>query len=106
MSKLRNLLHRARRLFLGFREGLGSSRHEEAQMVAKLLSHDEVYDKGYFQFVEQTSSKSSSIIANSVISTLNPLSVVDVGCGTGVILEQLRSQGVQVRGMEYAEAAI
>ncbi len=32
--------------------------------------------------------------------------VVDVGCGTGALLDALRARGVRVRGLEYAEAAV
>ncbi|MBA3376051.1 MAG: class I SAM-dependent methyltransferase [Actinobacteria bacterium] len=35
-----------------------------------------------------------------------PRSVVDVGCGTGLVLEKLAARGVEVRGVEGSRAAI
>jgi SAM-dependent methyltransferase len=72
----------------------------------KHVAHDEIYGNDYFQFVEQTTAQSAEVLANSIVSSLHPSSVVDVGCGTGVLLERLRSQGIQVRGLEYALAAL
>jgi SAM-dependent methyltransferase len=103
MSWRRDLLNVIRKTFPRFR------RHEELSSdgeTTKSLSHDDVYDPGYFQFVEQTSARSSAIIAKSIVDTLRPASVVDAGCGTGVLLDQLRSLGVHGRGLEYAEAAL
>ncbi len=70
------------------------------------LTHDKIYDSGYFQFVEQTTASSVGAMANSIISSLHPASVVDVGCGTGTLIKHLQEQGVQVKGLEYAEAAL
>lgn len=69
-------------------------------------SHDEIYDAKYFQFVEQTTAQSANAIADSMLRSFHPTSVVDVGCGTGVLLDRLRTQGVNVSGLEYAEAAL
>ncbi|MGI9067974.1 MAG: class I SAM-dependent methyltransferase [Pyrinomonadaceae bacterium] len=69
-------------------------------------SHDEIYDKEYFQFVDRTTKQSAEVISDSIINEFQPSSVVDVGCGTGALLEALRSHGVQVKGLEYAQAAL
>ncbi len=69
-------------------------------------AHDEIYDEEYFRFVDRTTKQSADVIAGSVISDFKPLSVVDVGCGTGALLESLRTRGVQVKGLEYAQSAL
>jgi len=69
-------------------------------------SHDEIYDEEYFQFVDRTTKQCAEVMADSIIQGFHPSSVVDVGCGTGALLESLRSRGVQVKGLEYAEAAL
>jgi SAM-dependent methyltransferase len=69
-------------------------------------THDEIYDDEYFKFVDRTTKQSADVIANTIMERFHPASVLDVGCGTGVILESFRSRGVRVRGLEYAEAAL
>jgi SAM-dependent methyltransferase len=69
-------------------------------------SHDEIYDQDYFQFVDQTTQQSADVIADSIVQAFHPSSVVDVGCGTGVLLDRLQTCGVAVKGLEYAQAAL
>jgi SAM-dependent methyltransferase len=69
-------------------------------------SHDEIYDQEYFQFVDQTTEQSAEVIAHSIVQAFHPSSVVDVGCGTGVLLDRLQTHGVEVKGLEYAQAAL
>ena len=71
------------------------------------LTHDEIYDGGYFQYVELTTRQSADVIANSIIETFHPSSVVDVACGTGILLDRLRTKGVQqVKGLEFAKEGL
>jgi cyclopropane fatty-acyl-phospholipid synthase-like methyltransferase len=76
------------------------------QEPPKTLSHDDIYDEDYFRFVEQTTAMSADVIASSIVDAFHPESLVDVGCGTGTLLERLRARGVRVRGLEVAEAAL
>lgn len=69
-------------------------------------SHDQIYDEEYFQFVDRTTKQSAEVMADAIIQAFHPSSAVDVGCGTGALLESLRSRGVHVKGMEYAQAAL
>jgi SAM-dependent methyltransferase len=56
--------------------------------------------------VERTTAQSAAAIAESIVSSLAPASVIDVGCGTGTLLDRLRSLGVPGVGLEYASAAL
>lgn len=72
----------------------------------KGATHDQIYGEGYFRFVERTTGESAPVIAASILELFRPASVIDVGCGTGVLLECLREKGVRVKGLEYARAAL
>lgn len=72
-----------------------------------LLGHDAIYDYHYFEStVEGPAVDSAETISQSILNDLDPRSVVDVGCGTGALLEALRTQGCQVFGLEYSTAAL
>src|SRR5665647_1122650 len=78
-----------------------------ANLKARLLRHDWIYDAAYYEkSVEGPASRSAGRIANSILNDFKANSVVDVGCGTGALLEALRNRGCEVFGFEYAEAAL
>ena len=77
-----------------------------ARLKARLLHHDWVYDARYFENLESTAARSARRIAGSIVNDLKVASVVDVGCGTGALLEALRDSGCEVFGLEYSEAAL
>jgi SAM-dependent methyltransferase len=68
--------------------------------------HDEIYEDTYFDFVEKTTGSSAEAIAESIMAELAPRSVVDLGCGTGALIDRLRARGVSVKGLEYARSAL
>jgi cyclopropane fatty-acyl-phospholipid synthase-like methyltransferase len=45
-------------------------------------------------------------MADSIVRDLSPLSALDVGCGTGSLMEALRSRDVNVTGLEFSDAAL
>jgi len=72
-----------------------------------LFGHDAIYDSDYYaEFVERPAVRSAEPISESILLDLRPKTVVDVGCGTGPLLEALRKRGCQVLGLEYSEAAL
>lgn len=72
-----------------------------------LLAHDWIYDSDYYEkTVEGPAARSAGRIADSILSDFKPANLIDVGCGTGVLLEALRERGCEVFGLEYAEAAL
>jgi len=71
-----------------------------------LLPHDTIYNAHYYaNSVEPPAMSSAEAISESIILDLRPNTVVDVGCGTGALLEALQRKGCQVFGLEYSEAA-
>lgn len=74
--------------------------------VYKHLEHETIYDSDYYEQVEIRAMRSAEAIATSILSDLRPNTIVDVGCGTGVLLESLRQRGCHIHGLEYSEAAL
>ena len=68
--------------------------------------HDELYDAAYFEWIERHAVRSAPAIARSIIEDFSPAYVADVGCGTGALLEQLRTANTAALGLEYSEAAL
>jgi cyclopropane fatty-acyl-phospholipid synthase-like methyltransferase len=69
--------------------------------------HEVVYDSAYFEReVEHAAARSAQVMARSIRADLQPSTVIDVGCGTGALLEALQKEGCQVSGLEYAESAL
>ena len=69
--------------------------------------HEVVYDLAYFEReVEHSAAQSAKVMARSIRAGLKPRTVIDVGCGTGALLEEFQKEGCQVFGLEYAESAL
>jgi len=76
-------------------------------LKARLLGLDWIYDADFYEAdVEGPAARSAGSISSAIVRDLRPRSVIDVGCGTGALLEALRDRGCQVFGVEYAEAAL
>jgi cyclopropane fatty-acyl-phospholipid synthase-like methyltransferase len=68
--------------------------------------HNDIYDSEYYKHIDQSATSSREIMAETIVRDLSPRHVIDVGCGTGTLLEALRTRGVEVAGLEYADAAL
>lgn len=88
-----------------FIEVLNKIKHSIKELIIQRTSFDEIYDDDFFTKI-QTSKVSINAIANSIIKHFQPLTLLDVGCGTGDLIENLRSRGVNVFGLERAETAL
>lgn len=76
-------------------------------LLGGVPEHDDVYSADYYdRHVEKPAVRSAGVIAGSIIGAFGVSSVVDVGCGTGALLEAFRDRGCQVFGLEYSEAAL
>ena len=75
--------------------------------LQRFAPHDEVYDETYYaEAVEPRIRKSAEVMAGSIYREFHPTLVVDVGCGTGELLEALKEHGVRALGFERSEAAL
>jgi SAM-dependent methyltransferase len=83
----------------------------DSEMLVKLkdrlLWHGWFYDSDYYERdIEVPAVRSGGRMADSILSDFVATRIVDVGCGTGALLEALRDRGCEVFGLEYAEAAL
>lgn len=78
------------------------------QTLRRLLeSHDSIYDEAYYdRDVEGPAAQAAPHIASSIVTRFKPKSLIDVGCGTGVMLTAFRRHGLDVRGLEYSTAGL
>lgn len=75
--------------------------------LERSAKHDEIYDADYFaEIITPYMAKSCDTIAESIIDAFSPKSLVDVGCGNGLLLSALKRRGISCRGAEYSKAAI
>ena len=86
--------------FKGIRRGL-------IGLLETTATHDEIYDAEYYvDTVDPAMTVSAHTIANSIVGDLSPRSVVDIGCGAGLLLLALKERGVSCVGIDYADAAL
>ena len=63
------------------------------------------YDSEYFlRDIDGPATASAPVITRCIVRDFAPKSVIDIGCGTGALLAQLRDEGCSVLGLEYAAA--
>jgi SAM-dependent methyltransferase len=74
--------------------------------VTSLAQHDDVYDAGYYEFIDHHAAQSADVMADSIVRTFHPRTVLDVGCGSGALLDALRRRGVEGTGLEYSQAGL
>jgi cyclopropane fatty-acyl-phospholipid synthase-like methyltransferase len=68
--------------------------------------HQETYDVEYYEFIESSSVWSREVMADSIVRDLAPRDVLDIGCGTGALLDAIQARAVHVYGLEYSDTAI
>jgi SAM-dependent methyltransferase len=94
-------------LYLWSPPAVKSIRRRVVAAFERDADHDDIYnDKYYGTIVEPTMQISATAMATSIVTAFSPGRVVDVGCGTGVLMLELRRLGVDVVGLELADAAI
>lgn len=72
-----------------------------------MTPYDEIYDRQYYaEIIEPLVVKSAPAMAESVVNEFHPSFVVDVGCGTGELLRQLKERGVAGVGYEKSATAL
>jgi SAM-dependent methyltransferase len=75
-------------------------------IVHRVANHSELYDALYYKDVDELASRSVPTMASSITGSFKPRRIIDVGCGTGALLEALRDAGCSCMGLEYSDAGL
>src|SRR5262245_20106891 len=77
------------------------------KLKQQMYWYNVIYDADYYGCnVQDPAIRSVGTMAESICGEFNPTCVIDVGCGTGALLDALRKRGCDVLGLEYSEAAL
>ena len=71
-----------------------------------LAARDFAYDDRFYDKGDPMKLESYPRFARALIGLRSPRSVVDVGCGSGLMLAEFAKHGISVRGVEGSRAAI
>ena len=76
------------------------ARRQALARLPFLAARDLVYDDWYYDKIDRKATELYNRLAETLVDIRSPASVVDVGCGTGIILKRFADAGVDVRGVE------
>jgi SAM-dependent methyltransferase len=99
----------AYRLVVGSRHAWHGTRARIVDAVGTipfLPARDLVYTDEFFTRVDAESRPLYDLLVDSLAKIWAPRTVLDVGCGSGYILDRFAQRGVEVRGIEGSRAAI
>lgn len=65
-----------------------------------------VYSRSYYADIERLEAESAPRIAAWITTNLAPRSILDLGCGSGLLMDALRRRGVEVRGVDLSPEGI
>jgi SAM-dependent methyltransferase len=77
-----------------------------ARIVPFTLASEAIYPRSYFVGIDEDQRILYARLAEAIHERWEPASVVDVGCGTGLILTRLSKRGVVVQGVDGSRSAI
>jgi SAM-dependent methyltransferase len=108
MSKLFNILKHVYRLLPPPLRKTGPLHRLAFRIMEKVGDRNDIYSPKYYQtLVEPYARKSVPQMAKSIVETFYPGSAVDVGCGSGALLVELRKLGVRrLLGLDASEAGL
>jgi SAM-dependent methyltransferase len=104
--QVRRPLGRARyELAAAVRRGPGTLRHAVGQLPF-LAARDLLYDEAFYAEMDSESTALHERLADVLVELWAPRTVVDVGCGSGLLLARLARSGAEVLGVEGSRAAL
>jgi len=87
---------------------LGPERYETLRYWGyRLFFSDQGYSNAYYRGIEAANSRVYDLLAETLIETFRPVSVADVGCGSGGISSALRAKGVEnIYPFDFSQASV
>lgn len=77
------------------------------RLTSRFADHDLIYTDDYYrEGMEPEAAKAGPLLSRLICSEFRPTRVIDVGCGTGALLDAFRQAGCDTLGLEYSEAAL
>jgi SAM-dependent methyltransferase len=83
-----------------------SLKRELARRSPFLIASEVIYRRSYFENLDAEQRTLHRRLADAIRDRWSPRSVVDVGCGTGLILARLADHGVAIKGIDGSRSAI
>ncbi len=74
--------------------------------VTRVLFGTGVYSESYFESIERIEAESVRAMARWMRERLAPARAIDAGCGPGHMMQAMAAEGVEVRGVDIADAAL
>ena len=75
------------------------------KIIWRYVFGEEIYPYDYFYVLNKIQKASFPIMARSIINYFHPKSIIDVGCGDGSLLLELKRQGIHdLAGIEFSDA--
>ena len=75
-------------------------------LMAKGCDRDDIYNSVYYDYVDSMAARSAAALVSMMMDEFAPKTAIDVGCGTGVLLLELRRRGCNPFGLELSERAL
>ncbi len=98
--------HRFSGYFFDGRTGLSKALLAIKSVLETKAAHDHVYDAAYYENYTDQMHQSAVVIADTIVETFQPRSVIDIGCGFGEVLNQFALRGVDAKGADLSTAAL
>lgn len=74
--------------------------------LSERLFGNAVYSRSYYSDLERIEADSARAIARWIVDQIAPKAALDVGCGSGLLMNELHALGVAAQGVDLSPAAI
>lgn len=76
------------------------------QKLMRWSPRDDIYTQDYYRQFEQWSAQTAPSLVSAIVELIHPASAIEIGCGIGNVLYELKCRGIRAVGLECSTAAI